>query len=136
MKMASNSIKKQRATPRQTKKNFCAVAMANDDDLPTFESMDMLPDGTHIFRNGRLCVRAIRIDSVHIEYECPVCWTSYKKNGEPTKRARRVVHRHGSNNEFHYRREHRVTHCARVDGSSQPWEVYIYVTKKTNGSKQ
>ena len=31
------------------------------------------------------------IDPCTIAYECENCWTKYKKNGEPYKRAKKVI---------------------------------------------
>ena len=56
-------------------------------------------------------VYAKSIDKIHIRFECPFCWTKYKKNGEPYKNAKRLIHRHGSCNTFEIREEHRGGHC-------------------------
>jgi hypothetical protein len=56
-------------------------------------------------------VYAQSIDNDCIKFECPYCWSNYKKDGEPTKRAKRIIHIHGSNNNFRNRTEHRIAHC-------------------------
>ena len=56
-------------------------------------------------------VFAKSVDKVHIRFECPFCWSKYKKNGEPTKNAKKVIHLHGSCGELHNRIEHRGAHC-------------------------
>jgi hypothetical protein len=58
-----------------------------------------------------ITVYAKSIDKIHFYFECPFCWTKYKKNGEPYKNAKRLIHRHGSCNTFENREEHRVGHC-------------------------
>lgn len=59
-------------------------------------------------------VKAHRIDNEFIYYECSYCWTNYKANGEPTKRAKRGIHKHGSRNCFENRTELRVPHCSKA----------------------
>ena len=56
-------------------------------------------------------VYAKSINRTQFYFECPFCWTKYKKNGEPSKNAKKVIHCHGSNNELHNRKEHRSSHC-------------------------
>jgi hypothetical protein len=56
-------------------------------------------------------VNAQSINNVHIKFECPYCWSKYKKNGEPTKRAKRINHMHGSNDNLNNRTENRIAHC-------------------------
>ncbi len=53
---------------------------------------------------------ALRVDHTHIYYKCPTCFTKYKKNGEPYKTAKHVIHRHGSCNDLSNRTEHRSHH--------------------------
>jgi hypothetical protein len=66
------------------------------------------------------------IDSDTFTYECPDCWTSYKKNGKPTLRAKRTIHRHGSNNDISNRFEYRISQCEK---NSKP--VIIHITDET-----
>ncbi|MBC8307152.1 MAG: hypothetical protein H8E55_66745 [Pelagibacterales bacterium] len=65
-------------------------------------------------------VKCILVDSVHIHYECPYCWTvghkikasPYKKNGYPYVYAHPTIHRHGSNRgKIGYGIQHRTSHC-------------------------
>lgn len=56
-------------------------------------------------------VYAMSIDKDEIKFECPYCWTKYKKNGEPYKTATRKIHIHGSGERLHNRSEHRIAHC-------------------------
>jgi hypothetical protein len=56
-------------------------------------------------------VKAHKIDNFHIYYVCNHCWTKYKKDGTPYKNAKKVIHRHGSCNQFDNRIESRVPHC-------------------------
>ena len=58
-------------------------------------------------------VHASAIDSKYVEFECPFCWTKYKKNGEPWKNAKRVFHVHGSGGDLSNRITHKVPHCDR-----------------------
>ena len=49
-------------------------------------------------------VECLKIDDVHIYYECPFCWvtsagvkgTNKKKNGNPYANSKSNIHRHGS----------------------------------------
>ena len=59
-------------------------------------------------------VNAYKIDNIHIYYECSYCWTKYKANGEPTKKAKRGIHIHGSGNRFENRIELRIPHCSKA----------------------
>lgn len=82
-----------------------------------------------VMAEGPCDVVATSIDLVQVEYECPFCWTRYKTNGEPTARAKRGVHRHGSEGSTLMRVLHRVPHCANPhDG------VRIHVTEETAGA--
>tara|TARA_R110002110_G_scaffold414804_1_gene645966 strand:- start:4033 stop:4296 length:264 start_codon:yes stop_codon:yes gene_type:complete len=57
-------------------------------------------------------VEASEITPNIIKFECPQCWSKYKKNGEPAMRAKRITHIHG--NETHSkdnRSTDRSGHC-------------------------
>ena len=75
-------------------------------------------------------VTANTISPKKLEYECPFCWSSLKKNGQPTKRARRLTHTHGNGSDDHAdlsnRIEFRSTHCPVVRE-----DVYIHITDET-----
>jgi hypothetical protein len=72
-------------------------------------------------------VEAKLITPINIFFECPYCFTDYKKNGMPTKRAKHYTHIHGSGNQFHNRSEDRVAHC-RFDGKKL---FRIHITDNT-----
>lgn len=59
-------------------------------------------------------VEALKIDSVHIHFSCPFCYDKYKNDSTPRKNAKKVIHRHGSENKFNNRSEHRIAHCPRT----------------------
>jgi hypothetical protein len=63
------------------------------------------------YSNNEIEVKAHKIDSIHIYYECPQCWTKYKKNDEPYKNAKHQIHKHGSGNKLNNRIEYRISHC-------------------------
>lgn len=46
-----------------------------------------------------------------VHYECPFCWSKYKKNGEPYKTAKRVIHHHGTDKKENHFIGHRHFHC-------------------------
>ena len=56
-------------------------------------------------------VEAKTINDKTFTFECPFCWSKYKKNGDPYKTAKRVTHIHGSNGDKSNRVEHRFGHC-------------------------
>lgn len=53
---------------------------------------------------------AFKVDSNHIYYKCPTCFTKYKKDGTPYSSAKPVVHKHGSCGDLSNRIEHRSHH--------------------------
>tara|TARA_R110000744_G_scaffold97453_4_gene188294 strand:- start:78 stop:353 length:276 start_codon:yes stop_codon:yes gene_type:complete len=59
------------------------------------------------------------IDNVRFGYECPCCWTKRKKNGQPYKTAKPIIHTHGSCGNLSNRIESRCPHC---DSSNKRWE--------------
>lgn len=46
-----------------------------------------------------------------IHYQCPLCWTRYKKNGEPYARAEQAFHHHGCEGFSHSGPTSREVHC-------------------------
>ena len=42
------------------------------------------------------CVIATKITPYNIFFECPYCWTAYKRDGERTQRAKPATHTHGN----------------------------------------
>lgn len=59
-------------------------------------------------------VVATKITPTSIHFECPECWSKYKKNGEPTARAKRIIHNHGNETgSIENRETDRVPHCIR-----------------------
>lgn len=74
-------------------------------------------------------VIASKITPIHITFECPYCWSKYKKNGEPTAHAKRMTHRCGSCGDTSNRVEHRSStgHCT----SSHRGTFEIHITEDT-----
>ena len=70
------------------------------------------------------------IDDKVIRFKCPLCWTKYKKNGQPYKSAKNRIHTHGSCGELHNRTEHRVHHGFNPLGKSYE-DVEILITDET-----
>ena len=75
-------------------------------------------------------VIATKMDDVNFCYECPRCWTNYKKNGEPYKNAKHKMHLHGSGNDFSNRIEHRISHCFKNN-----YNARIHITDETRKLK-
>jgi hypothetical protein len=71
-------------------------------------------------------VIALNIDKVHFYYECPRCWSKYKKNEEPYKNSKHKIHIHGSGNDFSNRIEHRISHCFKNN-----YNAIIHITDET-----
>lgn len=65
------------------------------------------------------------IDLETFAYECPTCWSIYKKNGEPSLRAKRVIHRHSSEGVLENRIENRISDCKHNKN------VDIHITNET-----
>jgi hypothetical protein len=76
---------------------------------------------------GQWHVQARFVNTVHIAYECPFCWTKYKENGDPASKAKRVVHHHGSCGSVNNRIEDRCSHCTKERGI-----VFIHITDETS----
>jgi|TARA_R100000773_G_scaffold31701_3_gene27078 hypothetical protein len=67
--------------------------------------------------NKTVDVIATKITPVSIYFECPECWSKYKRNGEPTARAKRIIHNHGNETHSDKNREtDRVPHCIKNNG--------------------
>lgn len=71
-------------------------------------------------------VEAKTISNKTFTFECPFCWSRYKKNGQPYKTAKRVIHTHGSSGDLSNRREHRQGHCHLKDT-----DFHIHITDNT-----
>jgi hypothetical protein len=56
-------------------------------------------------------VDCIEVNEKNIKFECPYCYTSYKLNGQPRKKAKHKIHTHGSNGDIKPRTETRIPHC-------------------------
>mgnify|MGYP003628070545 FL=1 len=69
-------------------------------------------------------VEAKKIDSKNIYFTCPYCWSKYKKDGTPTARSKRVIHKHGNNSDLSNRIEHRSPHCINRTKSGD-FEIHI-----------
>ena len=59
-------------------------------------------------------VTAKWINKTEFGFQCPNCWSMYKKNGEPYKNSKRIEHRHGSGGNLNNRIEHRSSHCSSI----------------------
>ncbi len=77
-------------------------------------------------------VIADRISVDEVVFKCPVCWSKYKKNGQPYKNAKRVEHFHGSERNTIRRETKRVPHC--LDEAKNYREFLIAITEETKGS--
>jgi len=80
-------------------------------------------------------VIADKVDSTHIYYTCPFCFTiqggrcvksCFKKNGMYYRSAEPTIHRHGSGGNTENRKEHRGTHCP-----YDKRDVEIHITDQT-----
>ena len=77
-------------------------------------------------KNNLNVIIAKTIDLDTFCYECPMCFTSYKNNGEPTTRAKHLIHRHSSENDISNRMEYRISQCINIQKS-----VIIHITDET-----
>ena len=67
---------------------------------------------------------AYKINKTHIFVKCPFCFSKYKKNGEPYKTARNLIHLHGSCGDLSNRIEHRCHHSNNNKNKFE-WEIEI-----------
>jgi hypothetical protein len=74
-------------------------------------------------------VEAETISNKTFRFECPFCWSKYKKNGEPYKTAKRIYHTHGSSGDLSNRIEHRLAHC--YGNKKYRCDFNIHITDKT-----
>ena len=74
-------------------------------------------------------IEAVRITPIHIYYDCPHCWTKYKKNGEPYKTAKRIRHCHG--NETHSDVNRTTTRTPHCRGRTNFQDFTIEITDNT-----
>lgn len=59
-----------------------------------------------------LVVNAEKVTDHSVSYTCPFCYDKYKKNGEPYKRAKKLIHYHGNNGVRKLgARFNRIIHC-------------------------
>ena len=57
-------------------------------------------------------VHAETINKVQFTFECPYCYTKYRKDGKtPYKTAKKSIHYHGSGYNTNNRNESRIAHC-------------------------
>lgn len=70
------------------------------------------------------------VNKYQFGFECPFCFSNYKKNGEPYKRAKKVIHYHGSEGTLENRTTTRIKHC---DKNRVPKFDYfiIHITDET-----
>lgn len=78
-----------------------------------------------------IVVIAKSIDRIHIKFDCPFCWSRYKRNGMPYATARRKVHQHGSNGNLINRVETRGAHCDPLKFPIDMLGFSIHVTDET-----
>jgi len=71
-----------------------------------------------------ICVNAEKINEKQFTFKCPICWSRYKKNGQPSKTAKRIYHRHGSAGNLNNRIEFR-THHNSINGEYCEFKIKI-----------
>jgi hypothetical protein len=96
-------------------------------NFPPLHLFETLSSTTYKEFQGNICVRASQISVDKVFFVCPFCWTSYKKNGIPTAKAKRVIHTHGNDGDMDNRVIHRVAHC---DNNYKSF--FIGITEQTN----
>lgn len=81
------------------------------DHEPTLNDMTNLLPGNYYIWEKNAYVNADEINSVHIRFTCPFCYTKYLKSGKPSVTAKYKIHLHGSANNLENRFEDRIAHC-------------------------
>jgi hypothetical protein len=58
-------------------------------------------------------VRASYVSENTFGFECPFCWSKYKKNGAPCANAKRIIHTHGTGGSIQRAigKNYREPHC-------------------------
>lgn len=130
------------------------------DHEPTILEMDVLAPGSYYNYKGKVYIRSYlestRKGIYQSVFECPWCWTMYKVNGEPYKKSKRIIHRHGAGLGF----ADKCGHCQRqrvgegsyvicttrdvngnliddiLDTNAYPVELYQPVVKDTHVSRR
>ena len=69
-------------------------------------------------------IEAFKIDKTHIYIKCPYCFTKYKKNGQPYKTAKNLIHLHGSTGDLTNRIETR-SHHSNTCNNNFTWNIAI-----------
>ena len=78
-------------------------------------------------------VEAIYVTRSQLAFVCPFCFTNYKKNGEPYKRAKKVTHYHGSEHKLENRTTRRIAHC---DPKRLPPNFGEFIIQITDNTKR
>jgi len=74
----------------------------------------------------RYVVYATHLDD-RIYFLCPFCWSSYKKDGNPAKRAKRVVHTHSPADAHDSEGTNRFPHCRKYNhGFESDFPFHLY----------
>lgn len=69
----------------------------------------------YVLENNIVKIECSKIDEVHIYFDCPFCHLHHKKNGDPRKRSKRVIHEHGNTGNLENgSRGTRIPHCISV----------------------
>jgi hypothetical protein len=74
---------------------------------------------------GLVNVHAKRISNSQVWFMCPQCMSAYKKNGEPTIRAKPIEHANGNNGDMSNRIESRVPHCRKLPNNITGFNIII-----------
>lgn len=83
---------------------------------------DMQP-GNYYIDNNIVHIVADYVSRKELNFTCPFCWSRYKKDGTPTKTAKKITHYHGSftTDNRSYRK---FPHCD-PKRNDKPFEIYV-----------
>ena len=103
-----------------------------ESSVVVIDQITSLNPGQYIEVDGIVHVQANRIDDVQFHFICPFCWTRYKRNGKPSRTAKRVEHHHISSGDLTIRVEQRGAQCESNKNPNHR-SFKIWITQKTRG---
>lgn len=89
----------------------CNNGLIYIDHIPTLNDIGKLHSTQYYFWENNIYVQASRINLKLLYFICPLCFSNYKINGEPTKRAKHIIHVHGNSYNLLNRFEYKSSHC-------------------------
>lgn len=108
------------------------------DSKPTTEQISTLKQGDYYVFGNTIYINIAEVGD-QMSYECPFCYSRYKQNGIPYKRAKRRMHYHGTRStKVGYYNDGKLPHCYnfRAQHRTNPigYTISLHVTETTKGA--